>query len=150
MKRLALLVASAIALVLFTACNKDKEQYYTEQVEWAISSSMADTITYRYFVQEFTMKNNDMIYDPCSNINRQNGYIDFDNYCNNGEIPIIHIDGDSLVYDVKFSIALMDLLPTPRTLIKKGRKGFSFSYSFGGNYTCVVNHECHRIKNLSN
>ena len=150
MKRLALLLAAVAVILLFTACDKDKERYYTEQVEWSSNGTTDGSTIYRHFVQEFTIKNNEMIYNPCSEINRQNGYIDFNKYCDKGTTPIICINGDSLVYDVEFSVPFMNFMPKPHALVKKNRDGFSFSYSFDLDYTLEIKHECHRIKSLSN
>lgn len=159
MKRLALLVASVAALVLFTACpdkpidefdefeEETTDGYYIEEIEESFSDPLFDTIFIYNYRQFFKKVGNDLIYDPCLDSNIEFGWIDFERYCKYETIPILHITGDSIIYDLKhYGVSEININPVAKIHFESGY--FVFYYTINQNISCV--HKCRRIASLSN
>lgn len=159
MKRLALLLASAVAIVLFTACtdkpidefNEFEEEttdgYYREEIEeYRISPLLDTTLIYNY-TQFFKKVGNDLIYDPCLDSNIKFGWIVFQRYCKYETIPILHINGDSIIYDLEhYGVSEININPVAKIHFENGY--FVFSYRIDKNTSCF--HKCSRISYLPN
>lgn len=155
MKRLALLVASVAALVLFTACpNKPAEDaYYSEDIalRWQAPESGVDTVM--YFRQEFTMNGNTLIYNPDSPVNSERPYVYFSNLDN----PICAIVNDTIWYFTRIDAAhtlgneVFKQVTAKVNWSGKKRDQFTFSYVLPTAWNAIVSatHTCNRIKSLS-
>ena len=152
MKRLALLLASATALILFTACpdNKPTDEYYSEEIALNYKFRNGNDTTF-HFTQEFTLVGNTMIYDPASSINRDNPYI---NFRYGTTCSIIH---DSVLYinyldaSNRFINNYFPPITAKLDYAGKKKKDFSFSYilhEYNG-FVISAHHTCHCIDRLS-
>lgn len=159
MKRLALIVAALAACVMLTACpdkpidefNDPKEEettdgYYIEEITEFRRHFFLDTTFTDNYVQYFKKIGNDMIYDPCLDSNIQFGFVDFKRYCKYETVPILHITGDSIIYNLEH-YGLSEINVNPVAKIHFGNGYFVFSYTIGQSTSRV--HTCKRISYLS-
>lgn len=173
MKRLALIVAALAACVMFTACpdkpieefeefeefgeefkepdetetndEKTNEGYYIEEIKWiTYIGNYVQTILY---TQYFNKVGNDVIYDPCLDSNLRAEWVDFGWYCKHDSTPILHISGDSIIYDLKH-YGPFDPNEYPLAKVHFENGFFVFSYNLTDNAECV--HTCVKLSNLPN
>ena len=159
MKRLALLVASVAALVLFTACpnpdtdtdtDTDKDLYYSEDIALNYQFANGNDTTF-YFTQEFTKVENAIIYNPSSSINSVDPYIYFaDGYT-------CSIINDSIYYPRHLDAhnrLINYLFPQIKAKVEyAGKKSSDFTFQYilqqEGGFVLSAKHTCHRIDRLS-
>ena len=153
MKRLALLIASAIALVLFTACDKtDKDVYYSEDIALTYRFLNRPDSTF-HFTQEFTKAGNAIIYNPSSSVNSEDPYLYFYygytcSIINDTIYYPTHLDANRRLIGYHFH-------SIKAKIEYAGKKSGDFSFQYilptVGPSTVVISakHTCHRIDKLS-
>ena len=147
MKRLALLAASIAALVLFTACpnphmdDEAEDGSYDETIELILHLSTGQDTSY-FFYQQCEKDGNTIMYDPCLEFNRKNGWIRFSEYCKADKIIKLNIQNDTIFYNVKYWDKVFDSYKRPYVRVNFGRDFFSFSYAVDQASKCT--HTFHR------